>query len=184
MAQMKQFLLALWEVFEVVIVALISYFVITIFIAQPFQVSGPSMEPNFYNKQYLIVDEISYRFRAPERGEVIVFHNPENEKEFFIKRVIGLPGDEVLIKDGKVVIVNDANPKGFTLDESYLPSSIVMSTDSSSPKLGEDEYFVMGDNRIVSFDSRSWGPVKKSEIVGAVRVRLWPPEIFSYAHSK
>ncbi len=183
MARMKQFLLPLWEVFEILAVALISIFIIYSFIAQPFQVQGASMEPNFYTKQYLVVDEISYRFRDPERGEVIVFHNPRNESEFYIKRVIGLPGEEVKIRDGKVTITNGANPNGFILDESYLPASTEMPGNATF-SVGKDEYFVMGDNRLQSFDSRSWGPVKRSEIVGVVRVRLWPPAVFSYGQSQ
>jgi signal peptidase I len=180
---MKQFLLPLWEVFEILAVALISIFVIYGFIAQPFQVQGASMEPNFYTKQYLIVDEISYRFRVPERGEVIVFHNPRNESEFYIKRIIGLPGETIEIKNSQVTIINKDNPKGLVLDESYLPAGTEMPGDGTFTT-GEDEYFVMGDNRLQSFDSRSWGPVKKSEIVGVVRLRIWPFNLFTYDQSQ
>ncbi len=180
---MKQFLLPLWEVLEILAVALISIFIIYSFIAQPFQVQGASMEPNFYTKQYLIVDEISYRFRDPERGEVVVFHNPRNESEFYIKRVIGLPGEEVDIKDNKVTIINGTHPDGFVLDETYLPPSTEMMGNAKFT-LGKDEYFVMGDNRLQSFDSRSWGPVKRSEIVGVVRLRLWPPTVFAYGQTQ
>jgi len=179
MAQMKQFLLPLWEVLEILAVALISIFIIYSFIAQPFQVQGASMEPNFYTKQYLIVDEISYHFRDPERGEVVVFHNPRNESEFYIKRVVGLPGEEVDVDNGKVKITNSEHPQGFSFDESYLPPG-TETRGNATFRLGKDEYFVMGDNRLQSFDSRSWGPVKRSEIVGVVRLRLWPPAVFAY----
>lgn len=179
---MKQFLLPLWEVLEILAVALISIFIIYSFIAQPFQVQGASMEPNFYTKQYLIVDEISYHFRDPDRGEVVVFHNPRNESEFYIKRVVGLPGEKVDIDNGKVKITNSEYPHGFSFDEYYLPPG-TETRGNATFRLAEDEYFVMGDNRLQSFDSRSWGPVKRSEIVGVVRLRLWPPAVFAYAKS-
>jgi signal peptidase I len=182
-AEMKQFLLSLWEVLEILVVALISIFIIYSFIAQPFQVQGASMEPNFHTKQYLIVDEISYRLREPERGEVVVFHNPRNESEFYIKRIIGLPGEEISIKNNKVFIVNGTHPNGFVLNEPYLPPSTEMPNSTNPLQLGKDEYFVMGDNRLQSFDSRSWGPVKRSEMVGVVRMRLWPPTVFAYAQN-
>jgi signal peptidase I len=174
MGRMKQFLLPFWEVFEILAVALISIFVIYSFIAQPFQVQGASMEPNFSSREYLIVDEVSYHFRAPARGEVVVFHNPRNEGEFYIKRVVGLPGDTVSIHDGKVFVNNSP------LSESYLPAGSRVPGEATF-RMGKDEYFVMGDNRLQSFDSRSWGPVKRSELVGVVRMRLWPPAVFAYA---
>ncbi|MBI1839212.1 MAG: signal peptidase I [Candidatus Colwellbacteria bacterium] len=164
---MKQFLLPFWEVLETLAVSLISIFLIYHFLAQPFVVQGASMEPNFSDDDYILIDEITYRFREPLRGEVIVFRNPRNESEFYIKRIVGLPGEEVVIGPKKVTI------DGKVLDENYLE----FTSDSAGEhvfSLHAGEYFVMGDNRPQSFDSRSWGPLKANEIIGSVRLRFWP----------
>jgi len=131
------------------------------------------MEPNFSSGDYLLIDEVSYRFNQPERGNVIVFHYPGDESVYYIKRVIGLPGERLLISDGKIKIFNSENPDGFVLDEFYLPSGLKISGNEEIT-LKDGQYFVMGDNRNYSFDSRSWGSLQKSEIVGLVRLRLWP----------
>ena len=143
------------------------------FLVQPFLVSGASMEPNFSSGDYLLIDEVSYRFRQPQRGEVAVFHYPGDESTYYIKRIIGLPGERLVISDGKIVIFNKDYPNGFTLKENYLPPT----TQTSGKKeivLKDNEYFVLGDNRNYSFDSRSWGNLQRAEIVGLVRLRLWP----------
>lgn len=165
---MKQFLLPLVESLEILIIILISIYLVYGFVAQPFLVQGASMEPNFENGDYLLVDEMTYRFRSPERGEVIVFKNPSNESEFYIKRIIGLPGEKIIIKDGSVF----AN--GNIIDEKYLNPNLKIKRNYVF-QLGDNEYFVMGDNRPVSFDSRSWGPLNGDLIVGTARVRFWPP---------
>ncbi len=170
---MRKFLLSIWEVAEVIIVAAVSIFIIYKFIAQPFLVQGASMEPNFSNGNYLIVDEVTYRFKNPERGEVIVFRNPTNESEFYIKRIIGKPGEHVVLKDGQV-FVDDV-----VLEEFYLPPDLKFNN-SIDLLLKDDEYFVMGDNRLHSFDSRSWGALKKEKIIGAVRIRFWPVTDFKF----
>lgn len=167
----KKFLLSIWEVVEAMAVALASIFIIYSFIAQPFLVQGASMEPNFSTGNYLIVDEITYRFREPARGEVIVFHNPNDKSEFYIKRIIGLPGEKIEIRNG-IVTINEE-----LFEEEYLPEGAIVDGDVSFD-LKEDEYFVMGDNRSRSFDSRRWGPLKRDEIVGAVRLRFWPIDSF------
>jgi len=167
MPQMKQFFLSLLEVFEILFIALVSIYVTYTFIAQPFRVEGSSMEPNFSSGDYLIVDELSYQFRNPGRGEVIVLRNPTNDSEFFIKRIIGLPGEEVVIR-GKQIFINDE-----PIEEDYLPESLSLKEDYIFP-LDDDQYFVMGDNRLQSYDSRSWGPLSRDGIVGVVRVRFWP----------
>ena len=162
-----------WSFFEIVetlVISLVAVFLIRAFVAQPFLVSGSSMEPSFTDGNYLLVDEVSYRFREPVRGEVIVFKYPKNHKAFYIKRIIGLPGEKVSVERGKVSIIS---PEGeTTLEESYIvPSWTSGNTDMT---LQDGEYFVMGDNRNFSFDSRSWGSVQRGEIVGMVRFRLWP----------
>lgn len=175
---MRKFFASALEILEVAIVAVGSVFVIRSFLVQPFLVSGLSMAPNFANGDYLLIDEVTYRFRTPERGEVVVFRYPQNPSTYFIKRVVGLPGEEVSISNNKITVFNKDNPDGSVLDEAYLPKSI--STDGSSKvTLKPDEYMMLGDNRHYSFDSRSWGPLEKKYIVGLVRLRLWPVTEFS-----
>ena len=170
---MKDFLNLLSDLIKIVLVSLAIVVPIRYFLFQPFFVKGESMEPNFDNNQYLIVNEIDYRFGQPKRGDVIVFHYPRDPREFFIKRIIGLPGEKVEIRDGRITIYNQSHPKGFTIDEYYLPKTTYTSGDLSV-QLKSDEYFVMGDNREHSYDSRRFGPVKKSLIVGRVWFRAWP----------
>lgn len=159
---------------EVVRFFLIVVFIIIpfrIFVAQPFIVDGASMDNTFHNGEYLIVDQVTYRFDEPERGSVLIFKYPENPSKFFIKRIIGLPGETVVIRNGKVTIKNNENPDGFELDEPYLGSE---KPDTLTATLGEKEFFVMGDNRNVSSDSRYWGPVPEDNIIGRPIFRLYP----------
>ncbi|MBU6414672.1 signal peptidase I [Patescibacteria group bacterium] len=167
------FLVEAWEILKIVLVAAMIAIPIRYFIAQPFIVKGASMEPNFEDTQYLIIDETSYYFRSPERGEVVVFRYPLNPSEFFIKRVIGLPGERVEIKNGKVMIYNASHPDGFVLQEPYLPQGLLTSGDKII-RLSEQQYFVLGDNRERSSDSRVWGPVDRRFITGRVLLRAWP----------
>ena len=146
---------------------------IRLFVAQPFIVNGSSMEPTFATGQYLIIDELTYRFGRPERGDVIVFNFPDDPKKFFIKRIIGLPGETVAIQNGHVVITNAEHPDGIILQEPYLPTNTQLS-ESLSVTLGDHDYFVMGDNRNASFDSRAWGPLDQNLIVGRALLRLFP----------
>lgn len=171
--QIKKFLISSWEVIEVALIAFVAVFLIRSFLVQPFLVNGASMEPTFSHGNYLLIDVLSYRFRAPKRGEVIVFHYPENTSVFFIKRIIGLPGERIIIHDGKVVISMPGEDESHVIVEEYLPPSFV-TFGSDDIILGDNEFFVMGDNRSASFDSRNWGPVNKKEIVGLVRLRILP----------
>ena len=164
----------LLELLKVAILATVTILIIRHYGFKPFFVNGASMEPNFFNKEYLIIDELSYRFRAPERGEVIVFKYPENQNEYFLKRIIGLPGERVKISEGQITIYNEAHPEGVVLDEPYLPKDLLTSGDRTFVPLTENEYFVMGDNRPNSYDSRRFGAVDKGLIVGRVFFRGWP----------
>lgn len=170
---MRRFFASVLEVLETALVAIGAVFLIRMFLIQPFLVSGASMAPTFSNGDYLLIDQITYRFRAPERGEVVVFRSPGDNSTYFIKRIIGLPGEEVVIRDGAITIINEANPQGFKLKENYIPRGVSTRGDNDFV-LKEDEYFLLGDNRSYSFDSRSWGALKKDKIVGLVRLRLWP----------
>ena len=170
---MRNFFSSLLEVLEVAVIAVVAVFVVRTFFVQPFLVSGSSMSPNFSNGDYVLVDELTYHFRAPERGEVVVFHDPQDYSTYFIKRVIGLPGEHVVIKNDTITVFNSAYPNGLALDETYLPQG----TDTSGNydyALSSSTYLLFGDNRPFSFDSRSWGPLPAQNIVGLVRVRLWP----------
>ncbi|MBI5220531.1 MAG: signal peptidase I [Candidatus Liptonbacteria bacterium] len=178
---MRGFLAASLEVLEVALVTVGAVFLIRTFLVQPFLVSGASMVPNFANGDYLLIDELSYRLRAPTRGEVAVFHYPNDESTFFIKRIIGLPGERVAIRDGQVVVSNAEHPQGETLQEPYLPLATQTNPrpgGKNEYELGPDQYFVLGDNRSASFDSREWGVLTRGEIVGLTRIRLWPPKSF------
>ena len=158
------------------LVAIVIVLVVRIFIAQPFVVEGPSMEPTFENHDYLIVDELSYHFEAPQRGQVIVFRYPVDPTQFFIKRIIGLPGETLIIKGNVVTIKNSEYPNGFVLSEPYLNAQYLNPDDLTNETitLGADQYFVMGDHRADSEDSRIWGPLPKNLIIGHVVLRLFP----------
>ncbi len=174
----------LLEIIKVVAIALAIILPVRTFLIQPFYVKGQSMEPNFYNYEYLIVDELSYRLREPARGEVVVLRDPRvnHQKQFFIKRVIGLPGEQVAIENGQVKIINTENPKGLVLEESYIPQEATTTSNGEPVTLKPGEYFVLGDNREHSYDSRYVGAFQKNEIVGRVWLRAWPPsraEIFN-----
>lgn len=158
------------EVIKTIIIAAVIVLPIRIFIAQPFIVSGSSMDPTFNNGDYLIVDQLSYRFAEVDRYDVIIFRYPKDPSKFFIKRVIGLPGETVSIKDG-VVFIKPPNEGVFRLEESYVENK---SRSTSNATLGESEYFVMGDNRGASSDSRIWGPLNKDFLVGRAYIRLLP----------
>jgi len=160
------------EVLQIVILSSAIIIPIRYFLIQPFYVKGASMEPNFLDHEYLIIDELSYRFRQPERGEIVVFRYPRNPSDFFIKRVIGLPGETVEISDGVITIFNKDYPNGFALSEPYLGQ--VQTLGTKKVTLQSDEYYVMGDNREESMDSRSFGPIKKTHLIGRVWVRGLP----------
>lgn len=171
---MRKFLWSFFEVFETVTVAVVAVFLIRTFVAQPFLVSGSSMEPTFQDGNYLLIDELAYRFREPERGEVVVFRYPSDHRSFFIKRIIGLPGEHIVIEQGTV---NIYLPSGETkvLRESYA-NPLGGTFGRFEATLGPDQYFVMGDNRNFSFDSRNWGPLSRADIIGLTRFRLWPAQ--------
>lgn len=163
-----------WELIKVFLLAMVIIVPIRYFLVQPFFVRGASMEPNFYDGEYLVIDELSYYLRDVRRGEVIVFRFPNNRSQFFIKRVIGLPGETVRISDGGVVIESKDFLQGVILDESQYLSDNVRTGGQTTTKLGEEEYFVLGDNRTASSDSRSWGVLTKDEIVGRAWIRAFP----------
>jgi signal peptidase I len=161
------------EIFKFVFFTLIIVLPIRFFIAQPFIVSGASMDPTFETGQYLIVDQLSYHLGSPERGQVIIFKYPKDTSKYFIKRVIGLPGETVIIDGTKVTIKNKQHPNGFTLNEPYIDSRN-QAEGAETITLPSNQYFVMGDNRRQSSDSRAWGTVPRSDIIGTPFLRLFP----------
>jgi signal peptidase I len=174
---MKKSILFILEVIKIVVLAAVIVIPIRYFLFQPFFVQGISMEPNFQNGDYLIIDEISYRLREPQRGEVIVFKYPQNPSQRYIKRIIGLPGETIEVKDNQVIIFDGQESQ--VLDESnYLPSYL-KTPGNVRLTLKEDQYFVLGDNRTASFDSRRWGPLPAKNIVGRVAIRAWPLTAFA-----
>jgi signal peptidase I len=156
----------LGDVLEAVLLVLVVYTLVNLLTAR-FIVEGRSMEPSFYDGQYIVVSRLEYMFDAPKRGDVIVFHSPEDPDRDFIKRIIGLPGEQVYIEAGQVYI--DSAP----LDEPYIQNSFTYSS-SHAWTLGPDEYFVLGDNRNNSNDSHDFGPVNRSAIIGRAWVSYWP----------
>ena len=170
----KQYIPFVLELAKIIVIALVIVWPIRHFIFKPFIVEGASMVPSFQSGNYLIVDELSYRFKAPQRGDVVVF-NAGFIKGYagqrFIKRVIGLPGETVNVKNGKVEITKDG--KTVMLDEKYLPDDLATMGEVNKT-LKSDEYFVMGDNREYSYDSRMWGILPKADIVGKAFVRVYP----------
>ncbi|MCW9054657.1 MAG: signal peptidase I [Candidatus Pacebacteria bacterium] len=163
----------LFEILKIVFLAVLIVVPIRVFIAQPFVVSGASMDPTFENGEYIIVDQLSYNFNQPKRGDVIVFRFPLEPSKFFIKRIVGLPGEQLILQKKATIIINSEHPEGIIFNEPYVAPEN-MKTGSFSVVLGEGEYFVMGDNRAESSDSRSWGPINKEHIAGKAFIRLFP----------
>ncbi|HBW73760.1 MAG TPA: signal peptidase I [Candidatus Magasanikbacteria bacterium] len=167
---MKLFII---EVFKVGLFTILTIFVVRTFLFKPFYVRGASMETNFFDSEYLIIDEVSYRVHEPKRGDVIVFRYPNDPSEYFLKRVIGLPGETVTVRNGQVVVINKDFSNGIVLNEAYLRFGLRTPGDTTAT-MKEGQYFVMGDNRPASWDSRGFGPINGSAIVGRVWVRGWP----------
>lgn len=170
----KYVLSFLWEILKIVIISLVIIIPIRYFLIQPFFVRGASMESNFYDGDYLIINEIGYRFEGPQRGDVIVFKYPLDTSQYYIKRIIGLPGETVEIKDGNIIIYNQEYPTGFILDESLYLEESEITYGTMKIGLDENDYFVLGDNRDASSDSRRWGLLPQHYIIGEAWIRAWP----------
>lgn len=168
----------LWELSRIVIIAFIIMVGFRYFVAEPFIVSGSSMVPNYHNREYLVVNKLSYRFNEPHRGDVIVFKYPKDTTQYFIKRVIGLPGEKVKVENGKVFIYNTEYPEGKALTEDYLSNQDITFGKDDIVSLGSDEFYVLGDNRLASSDSRVWGVLPRHDIVGTAWLRVFPLNTF------
>jgi len=163
------------EIVKFTLIAIAIVIPIRMYVAQPFIVSGASMDPTFTSGQYLIVDQLTYHFQDPKRDDVVIFRYPLNPETFFIKRIIGLPGETVTLKSGKITVVNKEHPEGIEIDDSHITESRRTAGDNFTITLRDTEYFVMGDNRRESSDSRVWGPLERKYIVGRPLIRLYPP---------
>jgi signal peptidase I len=176
-----------WDLVKILVIALVIIIPFRTFIAEPFVVSGSSMLPDFHNNDYLIVNRLTYTLGNPQRGDVVVLRFPKDPTQFFIKRVIGLPGEKVCFapncqgQDGHVYIFNSQNPQGLKLVEPYL--SEVTYGQSQATALGSNEYYVLGDNRTASSDSRVWGILPRDEIVGKVWLKVFPFSDFGVFHT-
>ena len=168
----------LWELARIVVIAFIVMIGFRFFVAEPFIVSGSSMVPNFHNREYLVVNKIGYRFNEPQRGDVIVFKYPKDTSQYFIKRVIGLPGEKVKVENGRIYIYNAEHPNGSALEEPYLSNQDITFGKDELLTLGSEEYYVAGDNRLASSDSRVWGILPKHDIIGTAWLRVFPLNAF------
>lgn len=171
-----------FDLIEVLVFAIAIFLFMYLLIMQPHRIKGTSMEPNFHDGEYLLSDKISYRFREPKRGEVIVFKSPSSKEEEFIKRIIGLPGETIGLKEGKYTI------NGKEIEEEYLPPNLKTNggnflSENETITIPENHYFVSGDNRQVSSDSRTWGFVSKEKITGRAWFIYWPPESIGIIHA-
>ncbi len=163
-----------WDLIKFALICFAIVFPIRMFVAQPFVVNGDSMNPTFHNGDYIIVDQLIYKFSAPKRGDVVIFRLPDNTKRFLIKRVIGLPGETVKLGTTDITIINTEHPDGFVLtaeDEPYISHSFAY---DKTTVLDDDEYLVLGDNRPNSSDSHIWGTLPEKDIVGRAWLRLLP----------
>ncbi len=161
------------DIIKFTLLSLIIVIPIRVFVAQPFLVSGSSMKPTFHDGEYLIIDELSYYFSEPTRGQVVVFKYPYDRSKYFIKRIIGLPGETIDIDNNQITIKNVEHPDGFALNESYVTDKN-WGNRKMSIMLNKKEYFVMGDNRNASSDSREWGALDAKFLTGYAFVRLLP----------
>ena len=159
------------EVLQIILIAAIIIIPVRLWVVKPFIVKGASMEPNLVDDEYLIIDELSKRFGDFDRGHIVVFEPPGNGTQVYIKRVIGLPGETVEIQDGIITIFNETYPNGFDLHEDYIND---YTHGREQVTLGLDEYYVLGDNRDASLDSRKFGPIKESSIIGRAWLRGLP----------
>src|SRR4030042_4046010 len=184
----------IWEIVKMVFWVVVIIVPLRVFLIQPFFVQGASMEPNFEDKEYLIINELGYKttdvgfaygekeinfftvksFKEFQRGDVVVFRYPKNPSIYYIKRIIGLSGEKIEIRDKKVKIYNSENPEGFILDENQYHSARIEPSGDQPAQLSGTEYFVLGDNRSYSSDSGSCGPVPEKDVVGKVLLRAWP----------
>ena len=164
------------DVLEVVVFAIGIFFFVYLLIMRPHKIKGQSMHPNFPDGEYLLTQKVSYYLHPPKRGDVIVFKPPVSPDDEFIKRIIALPGDRVKVGSGKVYVNEELLNEDY-LDDSLYTSGSNFLGDGKEFIVPDSEWFVMGDNRPHSSDSRSWGPITKKDISGKAWLIYWPPNL-------
>lgn len=176
MFDLKEFRAFVGEALRIVVISLLIILPIRYFVTQPFFVRGASMEPSFLDGDYLIIDELTYRFHEPKRGDTVVFRFPGDPSQFYIKRVIGLPGETVQVHNGNVYIQRQGDEQPWKLGEPYLKG--MQTPGEITSRVEDNKIFVMGDNRGASYDSRHWGSLPLSSVIGRAWARPWPIEEF------
>lgn len=167
-----------FDFLETIVVALSIFVVVYLFLFQPHEIKGNSMEPNYHNDEYILTDKVSYRFREPDRGDVIIFRAPTNPDVDYIKRIIALPGEQVKIQNGQVYVNNQPLAEGYVEGTTpLLPASTMQ--EGVPIVVADGELFVMGDNRAHSSDSREFGPIDMKSVIGRAFLRYWPPQQFA-----
>lgn len=170
------------DLIEVGVVGLAIFVLVYLLVFQPHQVRGNSMLPNFHDKEYLLTDKISYRFNEPVPGEVVIFKAPRNEEYEYIKRILAGPGDTIMISEGRVFVNGKALPESYLPEDNYTRAGFFLK-DNQEMAVPESTYFVMGDNRDHSSDSREWGFVPRQNIIGRAWFRYWPPKQIGILHA-
>lgn len=170
---LRRFGMFFLDILQVVVFAVAIFLFVYLLILQPHKIKGLSMFPTYHDAEFLLTEKVTYRFNDPKRGDVVVFKAPPDDEEEFIKRIIGLPGDQVMVREGRVYI------NGELLEEDYIATDVFTSggtyaRDGQTVTVPEGEYLVMGDNRPHSHDSRNFGPIRKSKIVGRAWFLYWP----------
>lgn len=159
---------------ETIVIALAIFVIMYRFLFQPHEVKGNSMYDNYHDGEYLLTDKISYRFHLPQRDDVVIFKAPKNEDYDYIKRIIGLPGDQIKIESGRVYVNNQLLDESGYLGPSVMTQPGYFSREGINITVTDDNYYVLGDNRNNSSDSRDWGLVPKTNIIGKAWLRYWP----------
>lgn len=167
------FLRFIWDLLKTAIIVAVIAFIIRYFLLEPFIVQGSSMEPSLHNLDYLLIEKVTDDFKDNyPRGSIVVFHPPDQPRQNYIKRVIGLPGEKLFIKEDQIIVQNQQNPQGFILNENYLPEDAT-TEGTIEAQLSADQYYLLGDNRDNSKDSRSFGPVKENQIIGRAWLKVF-----------
>lgn len=164
----------LLDILQVIVFAVAIFLFVYLLVLQPHKIKGESMHPNFLNGEFLLTDKVTYRFGDPKRGDVIVFKAPPDDKDEYIKRILGLPGDTVMVKGGKVYVNGNMMDESKYLDASVITSPGSFAREGESLVVPQNQYFVLGDNRPHSLDSRNLGTIKREKITGRAWIVYWP----------
>lgn len=163
------------DILQVVVFAVALFLFTYLLVLQPHKIKGQSMDPNFANGEFLLTDKVTYRFGQPQRGDVVVFKAPPDDREEYIKRIIGLPGEKIKVAGGRIY-VNEMILKEDYIDSTVYTNAGNFATEGTVVTVPDGEYFVVGDNRNHSYDSRSFGFIGRKKITGRAWIVYWPPQ--------